>query len=79
MSSEINNNLREFFIKEATAPVLYLMGERDHMFLPMVADIVKKHINSKLEIIKNSGHVCNLDQPDSFNRKSIQFIKSISG
>ena len=79
MSYEIKNNLREFIIREASAPVLYLMGERDHMFLPMVADIVKKHINSKLEIIKNSGHVCNLDQPDKFNEKSIQFIKSVTG
>jgi len=79
MSHEIKNSLSEFIIREASAPVLYLMGERDHMFLPMVADIVKKHINSKLEIIKNSGHVCNLDQPDAFNEKSIQFIKSISG
>jgi pimeloyl-ACP methyl ester carboxylesterase len=78
MSSEIKNNLQEFIRKEASAPVLYIMGERDHMFLPMVSNLVKKHINSHLEIIKNSGHVCNIDQPDVFNERSIQFIKSIS-
>jgi pimeloyl-ACP methyl ester carboxylesterase len=44
----------------------------------MVTDLVKKHINSKLEIIRNSGHVCNLDQPEEFNTRSIQFIKTIS-
>ena len=78
MSNEIKNNLQEFLVKEASAPVLYLMGERDHMFLPMVSDLVKKHFNSHLEVIKNSGHVCNIDQPEIFNQRSIQFIKSIS-
>jgi len=79
MSNEIKENVQEFLIKEASAPVLYIMGERDHMFLPMVTNLVKEHINSKLEIIRNSGHVCNIDQPEVFNERSIQFIKSISG
>ncbi len=78
MSSEIRNNLQEFLVKEASAPVLYIMGERDHMFLPMVSNLVKKHINSKLEIIRNSGHVCNIDQPEIFNERSIEFIHSVS-
>ncbi len=79
MSTEIKENLHEFLAKEASVPVLYIMGERDHMFLPMVSNLVKKHINSKLEVIRNSGHVCNLDQPEIFNERSIRFIKSISG
>lgn len=79
MSTEIKGNLQEFLIKEASAPVLYIMGERDHMFLPMVTNLVKTHFNSKLEIIQKSGHVCNLDQPEDFNERSISFIKSISG
>jgi pimeloyl-ACP methyl ester carboxylesterase len=79
MSDEIRQNLKEFIVKEASAPVLYLMGERDHMFLPMVSELVKRHFNSKLEVINNSGHVCNIDQPDVFNQRSIRFIKSISG
>jgi len=78
MSGEIKNSLQEYIIKEASAPVLYLMGERDHMFLPTVANIVKNHFNSKLEVIRNSGHVCNIDQPDLFNQHSISFIQSIS-
>ncbi len=79
MSDEISINLREFFKKEASVPVLYLMGDHDHMFLPKVATLVKKHFNSHLEIIRNSGHVCNVDQPQIFNKHSIHFIKSISG
>ncbi|WP_340110919.1 alpha/beta fold hydrolase [Maribellus mangrovi] len=79
MSTEIKDNLQEFLKKEASAPVLYLMGDRDHMFLPMVSNLVQKHFNSRLEVIDNSGHVCNIDQPEIFNRRSIEFIKSISG
>lgn len=78
MSNEIKNNLQEFIVREASAPVLYLMGERDHMFLPTVINIVKKHINAHLQIIRDSGHVCNIDQPDTFNRESIRFIKQYS-
>ncbi|SRR5690554_56344 len=79
MTDEIRISLKEFIVKEASAPVLYLMGERDHMFLPMVTELLKKHNNSKLEVISNSGHVCNLDQPEAFNHHSIQFIKSVAG
>jgi len=75
MSREIKSNLNEFICREPTAPVLYLMGDGDHMFLPMVADLVKKQVNAKLEIIKNSGHCCNLDQASIFNEISIHFIR----
>jgi len=75
MTREIKVNLKEFLNREPSAPVLYLMGDGDHMFLPMVTDLVKKQVNAKLEIIKNSGHCCNLDQSGIFNEISIHFIK----
>ena len=78
MSNEIKENLQEFLINEASAPVLYIMGDRDYMFLPMVSRLVQNHLNSSLEIISNSGHVCNIDQPEIFNDRSIQFIKKYS-
>jgi len=79
MSREIKVNLNEFLNLEPSVPVLYLMGDGDHMFLPMVADLVKRHVNAKLEVIKNSGHCCNLDQATIFNEISIHFIKRNSG
>ncbi|HCY42849.1 MAG TPA: 2-succinyl-6-hydroxy-2,4-cyclohexadiene-1-carboxylate synthase [Prolixibacteraceae bacterium] len=75
MTREIKANLNEFLHREPSAPVLYLMGDGDHMFLPMVADLVKRQINAQLEIIKNSGHCCNLDQANLFNEITIRFIK----
>ncbi len=78
MTREIKSNLNDFLHREPSAPVLYLMGDSDHMFLPMVADLVKKHVNAQLEIIKNSGHCCNLDQAGIFNEISIRFIRQNS-
>lgn len=75
MSREIKANLNDFLNREPSAPVLYLMGDGDHMFLPMVANLVKKQVNAKLEVIKNSGHCCNLDQAKVFNEFSIHFIQ----
>lgn len=78
LTREIKSNLNDFLKKEPTAPALYLMGDGDHMFLPMVTDLVKKHGNAKLEIIKNSGHCCNLDQANIFNDITIRFINQNS-
>lgn len=75
MTREIKSNLNDFLHIEPSAPVLYLMGDGDHMFLPMVSELVKRHVNSKLEVIKNSGHCCNLDQAGIFNEISIHFIQ----
>jgi len=75
MTREIKSNLNEFLKREPSAPVLYLMGDGDHMFLPMVTDLVKNQVNAQLEIIKNSGHCCNLDQAGIFNEISIRFIE----
>jgi pimeloyl-ACP methyl ester carboxylesterase len=74
MSREIKSNLNDFLKKEPSAPVLYLMGEGDHMFLPMITELVIRQLNAKLEIIKKSGHCCNLDQANLFNEISIHFI-----
>lgn len=78
MTREIKYNLNEFIQKEASVPVLYLMGDGDHMFLPMVTELVKKHINSTMEVIRNAGHCCNLDQASVFNEISIDFIRNNS-
>lgn len=55
-------------------PTLYLMGEEDHLFLQPVRELVKHNIMASLITIKNSGHVCNVDQPQVFNKHAIQFI-----
>ncbi len=76
LTYEVNPLLRFFREKEMPVPTLYLMGEEDHLFLPPVKSLVSRHEHSVLQIIRDSGHVCNVDQPDEFNRLSIHFIMS---
>lgn len=70
--------LRAFEERDPHIPVLYLMGDEDHMFLPAARSLVARHPGSRLEVIANSGHVCNVDQPREFNERAISFIKEIS-
>jgi pimeloyl-ACP methyl ester carboxylesterase len=78
LTNEVNPLLRYFKEKEVFSPMLYIMGSEDHMFLPPVRQIVDKHKNSSLKVIKNCGHVCNVERPSAFNRISIQYFKANS-
>ncbi len=78
LTYELTPLLKYFEEKDTAIPTLYLMGEEDHMFLPAVRYIVTKHTNSWLEVIGNSGHVCNVDQPREFNARAIIFLKKMS-
>ncbi|MDX2305307.1 MAG: alpha/beta hydrolase [Microscillaceae bacterium] len=74
LTSEVNPLLRFFREKELPIPTLYIMGAEDYMFLPQVKRVVEVHKNSALAILKDCGHVVNIDQPDEFNKTSINFI-----
>ncbi len=78
LTYEINPLLRYFEEKDTGIPTLYLMGEEDYMFLPAVEYIVNRHTNSYLQVIGNSGHVCNIDQPKEFNSRAIRFLKGLA-
>jgi len=74
LTYDVNPLLRYFTETEMDAPTLYIMGEEDHMFLPPVKKMVKDFDHSYLEIVENSGHVVNVDQPDEFNEASLKFL-----
>jgi pimeloyl-ACP methyl ester carboxylesterase len=78
LTASLNPLLRYFNEKEQAFPTLYIMGDEDYMFLPQVKNLVKIHQNAALQVIDNCGHVCNVEQPDIFNRYSIDFIKQIA-
>lgn len=78
LTYELTPLLKYFNEKDTGIPTLYLMGDEDHMFLPAVRHIVTRHTNSWLEVIKNSGHVCNVDQPREFNARAIDFLKRMN-
>ena len=77
LTADLNPLLRLFRQVEIKIPTLYLMGNEDYMFLPSVKKISKAHKQAKLLVIKNSGHVVNVDQPVEFNNRAISFIRSL--
>ena len=76
MTKEINPLLRYFREKELPIPTLYVMGSEDYLFLPPVKKIVAEHKQSMLKVVEKCGHVVNVEQPDVFNRYSIQFLRN---
>lgn len=79
LTYDVNPLLRYFKETEMQAPTLYVMGDEDHMFLPPVKKMVADFKNSWLQVIKNCGHVCNIERPDEFNAVSLRFLKTHSG
>lgn len=75
LTSEINPLLHFFRTTDIKIPTFYIMGEEDHLFLPAIKKVVTTHLQSTLLIIENCGHVVNIEQAETFNTKSIQFIK----
>ena len=77
LTSEINPLLRLFRTKDIKITTFYVMGAEDHLFLPSIKNIVSKHSSSSLYVVDNCGHVVNVEQPEMFNTRSIQFINSL--
>ncbi len=75
LTSEVNPLMKYFKDRELPIPTLYLMGERDYMFIQPVKEMVAAHRKSELLEIADCGHVCNVERPEEFNHHSISFIQ----
>jgi pimeloyl-ACP methyl ester carboxylesterase len=75
LTSEVNPLLKLFKEKDLGIPTLYVMGEEDFMFLEPVKKIVRDHTFAVLKVVKECGHVVNVEQPQIFNRLSLDFLK----
>ncbi|MBL4605597.1 MAG: alpha/beta hydrolase [Flavobacteriaceae bacterium] len=78
LTAEINPLLRFFRSKDIPIPTLYVMGEQDHLFLPSIKRVVESHVMSTLYIVKDCGHVVNVEKPEDFNNTTVGFLKSLS-
>ena len=78
LAADVNPLMRYFKDRELPIPTLYLMGDRDYMFIKPVKEMVAVHKLSVLREIPDCGHVCNVERPDDFNQYSIEFIKQQS-
>ena len=73
----INPYLARLQISTTAIPTLFLMGEQDYLFTPPIKEVVRRSKTFEFIAIKDSGHVCNIDQPEVFNRLSIEYIAKI--
>ncbi|MEH0158523.1 alpha/beta hydrolase [Limibacter armeniacum] len=78
LTSQLSPLLKHLRSHEVPVPTLYIMGEEDYMFLPLVRKTVNHHQFSTLHIIKSCGHVVNVECPEQFNLLSLNFLKTIS-
>ena len=78
LTSEINPLLRFFRSVDIKIPTLYVMGEEDYLFLPSVQKVVNAHEVSSLHVIKDCGHVVNVEQPALFNKTVIGYLNDLS-
>src|SRR5690554_5849308 len=75
LTTELTPLLKLFRMKDINIPTLYIMGEQDHLFLPSIKEVISKHLSAKLHVIKNCGHVVNVEQPMEFNNQVLSFLK----
>jgi pimeloyl-ACP methyl ester carboxylesterase len=69
--------LKDFFHREIDALSLVIMGDEDHVFLKSAKRFVEKQRNATIISLTKSGHICNIDQYEAFNRVVIEFLKGI--
>lgn len=65
-------------IKNIKIPKLYIMGEKDFVFIKYVKSFVNKDNLSKLVSIKKAGHVCNIDNYKDVNDILETYFKKIT-
>jgi pimeloyl-ACP methyl ester carboxylesterase len=60
-----------------TAPALVLVGEEDDPYLRAAEVMEAKLGNARRELLPGMGHVANLEDPDAFNARVIDFLGSL--
>ena len=78
LTSEINPLLRFFRTADIKIPTLYIMGEEDYLFLPSIRIIANNHQFSELTVVKDCGHVVNVEQPGFFNDHVLSYLKGFT-
>jgi pimeloyl-ACP methyl ester carboxylesterase len=55
-------------------PVLVLVGARDEPFLAAASYVTAKIPGAVQVVVPDAGHMCNIDQPEPFNRSVLAFL-----
>ena len=68
-----NSKLKDYF-KNFQKPRLVIMGSKDYIFLPKVKKYEKENSFTKVLVIKNGTHLCNIQKDILFNEKVLEFL-----
>lgn len=61
--------------RKITAPTLLVAGAKDSLREPGYAEPVRAAIpNAELQVLRESGHCPQIDEPDAFNRTVLEFL-----
>ncbi len=74
--SEFFKRLNQFVKQEFKIPILIVMGGDDYIFLPAAVKFAKSKPDVNMHMIKESGHICTIESPGSFNSMSLDFLNS---
>ncbi len=59
--------------------VLFISGNEDYLFLQDIVKYSKRTSNSHVEIIKDCGHVCSIEQSEKFNSIVMRYLSRTHG
>ncbi|TDL31491.1 alpha/beta hydrolase [Jeotgalibacillus sp. S-D1] len=77
LTKVINPYLDRLQIETNGLPTMFVMGEEDYLFRAPVEELVRRDPSLGLITIEKAGHVCNIDQPQVYNDKTIAYIKEV--
>ena len=67
--------LMRLFSTKCNIPTLYMMGEKDELFLSQARDTVEYNKEySSLVVVPDAGHACNIENKAFFNKVSIEYL-----
>lgn len=60
--------------RRPTVPTLFLSAHRPDKAAPSPSSLMQHLPNSRFELIEDSGHLCNMEQPEAFNQIVYRFL-----
>jgi pimeloyl-ACP methyl ester carboxylesterase len=76
--AELKKKLDIYFNLPLNKPTLMIMGGEDFAFLEHSIKYSKKFPFVDLQILPKCGHVCNIEQADEFNLRSLNFLLGLA-
>ena len=77
LTKSVHRVLDRFQSGQDPVPTLFVMGERDYMFLGDVERLCHARAEYRLHRIPGCGHVCNVEAPSAFNVAALAFLADI--